>query len=227
MSTNGQGGFNPYSKDEFQRIIGNMKAQPPGDPRIPTASEPRKCRSLTKAGKACKAPPIRNTDLCLAHSDAETRRSLQFFGGQPGSGRPRVPTPSEVAQRLVEENVRVILQPYFRTLGYDIEILADGDTVLIPLPDGGAKLHGQSRDGVIRQSPHDDLAAMISASEKLLDRVYGRPKQAKELIGPEDADFDPEVMAIPTEQEFQFEVAQILLAAGAVKLPEGWERIDE
>jgi hypothetical protein len=87
-----------------------------------------------------------------------------------------------VARRLVEDNVLAVQRPYWRTLGYDVRIGADGPE-LVELEGGGAKLHASS-EGFVRVSQHDDLAAMMAAAEKLLDRVYGKPTQATEISGP-------------------------------------------
>ena len=77
-----------------------------------------------------------------------------------------------------------MLRPFFRTLGYDVRVSDDGELSLVELEDGGAKLYGTaSRDGEINVSPHDDLAAMVGAAERLLNRVYGRPKLQAEVTG--------------------------------------------
>lgn len=147
------------------------------------ASTPR-CSGTSKAtGQPCRANPLKGTDRCLAHSDEETRRSVEFVGGGPGSGRPRLPRPSEVARELIERNVLALQRPYWRTLGYDVVIGADGPE-LVQLEDGGAKLHA-SFEGRVSVSRHDDLAAMMAAAERLQDRVYGKPTQATEISGPD------------------------------------------
>jgi hypothetical protein len=74
-----------------------------------------------------------------------------------------------------------IQRPYWRTLGYDVKIGDNGDPELVELPEGGAKLFGESKDGDICVSDADDLGAMIAAAEKLQDRVYGRPRQRNEV----------------------------------------------
>jgi len=148
---------------------------------VTTAS--RTCAGTSKkTGKPCRARPLRDGDYCIAH-DEDARASTGFGGPQPGSGRPRNPRPSEVARRLIEENVLALQRPYWRALGYDVEIGPDGPR-LVELEQGGAKLHA-SFEGWIGVSDHDDLAAQIQAAEKLQDRVYGRPKQATEVSGPD------------------------------------------
>lgn len=132
------------------------------------------CKGTTRAGKPCKSPPLKDSDFCLSHSDAKTRESVGFVADNGLQGRPRLPRPSDVARQLVEQDVRVTLAPYFRTLGYEIEDGEDGLT-LVPIPGGGAKLYGESKDGEIKMTDYDDLGAMVNVSEKLQDRLYGKP----------------------------------------------------
>lgn len=129
-------------------------------------------------------------------------------------GRPRLPTPTEVAKKLIEDNIAVILRPHFHALGYDVETGPEG-LALVPLEGGGAKLYGESRDGVVRGSEFNDLGAQMAAADKLLDRIYGRPKQATELSGP-DGGAIPLGGEVPTDAEFHTDVAKILQEAGAV-----------
>lgn len=140
------------------------------------------CTGTTKKGQPCKAAPLKGTTNCLAHSDQETRESTRFGGAQPNAGRPPMPKPTEIMRRLLEQNAVAALRPYWRTLGFDVEIGPDGPR-LVELADGGAKLYGTSKDGDVNVSRHDDLGAMMAAAEKLFDRVYGRPKQQTEITG--------------------------------------------
>ena len=146
----------------------------------------RKCNGIKDDGSACGAAPLKDNDYCLAHSDQETRELIGFGGAQPGAGRPAKPKPSEIARELVEEHIESTIRPHFNALGYEVVIDENG-AHLEEKSDGGAKLYGESKDGYINVSEHDDLGAMIQASEKLLDRVYGRPKQVSEVSGPDGA----------------------------------------
>lgn len=181
------------------------------------SAKKRRCSELTKKGKACKAPPIPETDwtTCMAHAPAEIRRSKGFVSDNGKGGRPKLPTPTEVARRLIENNIAVVLRPHFRTLGFDLEIAKDGQLQLRELEGGGAKLFGESKDGEIVGSPYEDLGAMIAAAEKLLDRIYGRARQATELTGaggkPLTVNFD-----FTETAEWNREVAGVLAEAGAL-----------
>ncbi len=90
---------------------------------------------------------------------------MQFVGGQPGSGRPRQPRVIEVMRERIEQDIDRILRPYFDALEE-------------------AVLHATFEGSVI-VSDVPDLGARIAAAEKLLDRVYGKPRQAMEHSGPD------------------------------------------
>lgn len=144
-----------------------------------------RCSGTTRKGTACKAHPLKGKRTCLAHADAETRESVGFVADNGKGGRPALPRPTETARRLIEANQAAVLRPHFRVLGYDV-VETDEGLELQSIEGGGAKLHGTNqRSGQIIVSDHDDLGAHVVASEKLQDRVYGRPKQATELTGPE------------------------------------------
>jgi hypothetical protein len=168
---------------------------------------------LNAKGEPCGAYVRKGKKTCIGHASKVEQETAGFGGSQPNAGRPRLPTPTEVARKLVEDNIAAILRPHFRVLGYDIETGAEG-LVLVPLEGGGAKLHGESRDGVVRASEFDDLAAQMTAADKLLDRIYGKAKQATELSGP-DGGAIPVGGEVPTDADYHANVAAILAEAGA------------
>lgn len=98
---------------------------------------------------------------------------MSFQGAQPNGGRPRIPKPTELARQLVERHAAAILRPHFKALG--LHLADDGTTT--PLEQGAIVVH-QGEATLI-----EDLAAQISAAERLLDRVYGRPRQQLEHTG--------------------------------------------
>jgi hypothetical protein len=143
----------------------------------------RSCKGTTKAGKPCKAHPLKDRDECLAHADATTRESVGFVADNGYAGRKPKPKPDEVARRLIEDNIAALLRPHFRTLGYDV-VMTDEGPRLVERDEGGAKVFGtRQATGEIVVSPHDDLGAQMTASEKLQDRVYGKPRQSVEHTG--------------------------------------------
>lgn len=156
----------------------------------------RHCKGTTKAGKPCKHGPLPDSDFCIAHAPKEVRDSKGFGGSQSGAGRPRVPGPTETARRLVDANIGALLTPYFKVLGYDVIDTPDG-LKLEPIPGGGAKLHSTFMGDVIVSS-HEDLGAMMTAAEKLLDRTVGKPRQIVEHSGPKGG---------PIQTEHQVDIA--------------------
>lgn len=180
-----------------------------------------RCSGTTKKGKPCGARPLNGTDRCLAHSDEETRESVGFGGAQPGAGRPRVPTPVEIARRLADENELAIQRPYWRALGYDVRLGPDGPYLVELVDDdgnrvGGVKLHGTSKEGTVRVSDHEDLGAQIAAAEKILDRAYGRPKQATEISGPGGGPVQTEATVVEVAPPEDRRAEILRLAGGAL-----------
>ena len=128
-------------------------------------------KGVTVSGDWCREHDV---DLPISARIRNTRTREQL------GGRPRNPRPSEIKRQLMERYELAVQRPYWRTLGYDV-VIVDGECELVELPGGGAKLFGESKDGFINVSDVEDLGAQINASEKLEDRVYGRPKQATEI----------------------------------------------
>ena len=124
-----------------------------------------------------RPPPLRGGDFCLAH-DEVSRDSVRFGGPQPGSGRPRVPRSTALQRELVERHAVAVVRPYFRALGLGID--EDGNLKQLAR---GAIVVGRDKEGGVHASTVEDLGAQIAAAEALLNRVYGRPRQALEHTG--------------------------------------------
>lgn len=146
----------------------------------------KRCKAKTKAGKPCGRVPIKGSDYCntIGH-DPNASPSVGFGSHAQASaagklgGRPPLPKPTDVARRLIEENVVRILRPHFLALGMELD--DDGRVTIVQ----GAVMVGESKDGDMVVSSIEDLGAQMEAAEKLLNRVYGRPKQSTEISGPE------------------------------------------
>lgn len=126
------------------------------------------CQGTTKAGKPCKAAPPRGADYCRAH-DPDLPDSTRFGSTEQATdaghlgGRPKLPRPHEVMRDRIESEIDAVLEPYFAALtGAVAHSFYEGELVLSDEPDYGAR---------------------IAAAEKLLDRVYGRPRQQLEHTG--------------------------------------------
>lgn len=171
-----------------------------------------RCGKPTKKGKPCRNPRVKGKKTCMGHLSGKDKESMGFGGPQPGSGRPRNARPTEVMRRLVEEHVQVVLAPHFRTLGWDVvRDETSGELTIVQVDGGGAKIYGESKEGDINFTTVDDLGAHIAAAEKLLDRIYGRPKQTTELSG---AGGGP-VELVPVTRDKAGQVGGILEKVGA------------
>lgn len=124
------------------------------------------CAGTTKKGQSCKAHPLKGTERCLAHSDPETRASVGFVpeAGVLG-GRPPKPRVIDVIRERIEGDVDAVLAPLFDGLQ------ADRGLALM-LKGGGMEVELIT-----------DHETRIKAALALLDRVYGRPRQATEVTG--------------------------------------------
>lgn len=145
------------------------------------------CTAKRKDGKPCTAPARKDQPTCWAHAPKEEQEKAGFGGAQPGAGRPRVPRPSEVIAQVILDNIAIVLKPYFKALGYDV-IATPGQAVQLVHEGGGAKVIHRGWDGeraVTELSEIDDLGAQMQAAELLLNRAFGKPRQALELTGDE------------------------------------------
>ena len=126
---------------------------------------------------------MKGAKTCIAHADRKEKEARGFGGPQPGSGRPPNVTAAQLQRQIVEDHVAEIQRPYWRALGYDLEIGED-EIKLVRLDKGGAKVSA-TFEGRVLVSDVDDLGAQIAAAEKLQDRALGRPKQTTEVSGPD------------------------------------------
>jgi hypothetical protein len=131
----------------------------------------RRCKATTKAGKRCKAAPLKGKDYCSAH-DPDAPGSTRFGSPEQAreagmqGGRPRSPRPHEELQRRIEEDIDRWLAPFEAALG------------------GGKPMQmWDAEEGKhhIEFVPDPQLA--LKAVKLAFDRVYGRPRQQFELTG--------------------------------------------
>jgi hypothetical protein len=156
------------------------------------------------SGKYCRTHDATLPDLARFGSHAQAREAAKL------AGRPPMPKPTEVMRNLIEESVEAIIAPHFRTLGLKLERGDDGRLHAVVDPTGGAKIFGESKEGEINMTKFDDLGAHIAAAEKLLDRVYGKPKQSTELTGAEGG----AVEIVPVSRDKADAVAKMRAAIG-------------
>lgn len=124
----------------------------------------RRCTGTTKAGKPCRANPMKDRDVCLAHADEETRGSARFGGPQPGSGRPPAPRAVDLLRERMEADLDQVLGPLWDALVADRAIVV-----------------GNGPQAYVENVP--DHGVRITAVREMLDRSYGKPKQQTEVTG--------------------------------------------
>ncbi len=124
----------------------------------------RRCKGENAQGEDCGAAPLKGSDFCLAHSDQETRASTGFGGPQEGSGRPRNPRAVDILRERLEQQADAVLNVLWDGLE------ADTHTVV-----------GSGESAELEILP--DHRVRLLAAKEILDRAYGRPKQATEVSG--------------------------------------------
>ena len=169
----------------YQRDADGTRKTRDAKKRKQPAGKRRRCKGTTVKGKPCQAAALKGQDYCSAHDPVspgfgtpEQAKSAALLGG-----RPKLVRPSEIAQRLIEDNALAIQRPYWRALGYEVKQREDGDFYLEEIAGGGAKIHA-TWEGEVSVSTHDDLGAQAKAASELQDRAYGKARQISELSGP-------------------------------------------
>jgi len=109
-----------------------------------------------------------------------------------------------------------VVRPFFRTLGLDVD--EDGTVRELDL---GAVHVGRDKDGGVHGSGVEDLGAQVAAAEALLNRVYGKPRQALEHTGasgrPIEVARSADLRKLTNEELDQLE--QLLLRASPEPVP--------
>lgn len=166
-----------------------------------------------KTGERCKAAKVILVDtegqpiryrLCLGHLCAavDPKKIKERHGfdprnhGNKGGGRPRKPTALDVLRHKVEQELGLdkVLEPYIKGL--------DAERALVV---------GNGPKARIEMAPDTELA--MKATDRILDRIYGKPRQAMELTG---SGGGPISVDIPTDEDRQRQMAQLLAMTGAL-----------
>lgn len=180
--------------------------------------ESKICAGISLKGTPCKLPTLLpetwdgpeeiTGDYCLHHEptiDNESRESFRVFGSSKRKVYRRV-TPGELAHQLIQRSPHVFLGPYLKALGYEMD--EEGELHRIG---SGLKLYGYSRGGEVMKSRYPDVVGQVNVAEKLLDRVYGKARQAVDLA----ASSTSVSVHVVMDPDRVTKVADVLSAAGA------------
>lgn len=147
------------------------------------------CSGENSKGDPCSRPCMEGAKHCYQHLTYEEQIKLKVVKKHKPKKEVGAlnTTPNAVAtmRNVVETAIDKIVGRYFAALGLKfVGFDEDGDAVVQDLGmDQGLVLHSASKDGVVKISKFPDLAAQVAVMEKLLDRVYGKPKQTQVLEG--------------------------------------------
>lgn len=156
----------------------------------------RSCKATTKKNAPCRAAPLSDSDFCLAHADPETRSKTGFIPNNGKGGRPKNPRVVDVLREALEQDADLILGVYRDAMEATRAVVVGNGpsacTEIVP-----------------------DYATRVKAADAYQDRVIGKPKQTQELTGA-GGDPLPLGVLVPSDRDFQREVAEVLRDAEAV-----------
>lgn len=172
------------------------------------------CAGETENGEKCLSKPVIGSIFCQWHMQEAERERLGIRDPREVTKRRAGMKAPELMRQIMEQETLSILAPYFEGLGIKLEGYDEetGKPVITYDPDGGLRLFGESKDGDIEMSPYRDIGGMVAIAEKLLDRVYGKPKQSTTIEG----GVSPIRVQPVKSEDRAIEVAQILAQARAL-----------
>lgn len=174
-----------------------------------------RCVAQKKAGGRCGASKavLKTVDgdvvrykVCMGHlikfgrrEQIVERHGFDPHAAKPGAGRPRKPSAVELLRYKVEEELGMdrVLEPYVRGLEA---------TRFVVVGNGSAAYTEEV----------SDVELSMKATDRILDRVYGKARQAMELTGQGGG---PITIDVPTDEERAAQVAKMLAMAGGLNGP--------
>lgn len=157
----------------------------------------RRCKATTKRNTPCMAAPLKDQDVCLAHADEEVRISTDFGYG-PRPGRPPNPKPVEVLREKIENDIEKWLAPYEEALRAERGVVV-----------------GNGPEAHVELVP--DIPTRMKAADAVLDRIYGKAKQATEITGAGGGPVETAPAAIPEEASWHREALRAAQDLGLLK----------
>lgn len=162
-----------------------------------------KCSRLTNAGNPCQMTSAVVTirgkryklKTCVMHAPEAIKKELGVhYTSARNQGRKKKKTALDLVRERIEEEAERYLQP-----------LEDAMVALKAVVVGnGSSAHLEYTE---------DLALRVDTAFKILDRVYGRPKQITELSG---INGDAMEIKVPNDEERKLALAQVLASTGAL-----------
>lgn len=150
---------------------------------------PTKCQVVEIRGKYYKL------DTCVMHASPAIRAELGIHGGfRPGAGRKKKVHPLDALRQRFEAEAERYFEPFEQALSAMKAVVVGN----------GASAHIEMVE---------DVALRLAAVEKLMDRIYGRPKQISEITG---ADGGALEVSVPNDEERKQALAAILASTGAL-----------
>ena len=143
----------------------------------------RYCCGIKANGEPCWRKKVMGSDFCPGHISREEARTLGVRHMREVV-RPRKANGPEVLRLIFEQAADEIIKPYFEAFGLELLGFDELTNEPIIVKNGQRlKLYGESKDGDIEMSVYDDIGGMIQVAERLLDRVYGKPRQTTQIEG--------------------------------------------
>jgi hypothetical protein len=189
--------------------IGSIRPMPASDERKRRKYPKRhslpmpQCPKYTNAGNPCptrcQVVEIRGKfyklETCVMHAPEVIRKELGIIGGaRPGSGRKRKVHPLDILRQRFEAEAERYFEPFEQALSAMKAVVVGN----------GASAHIEMVE---------DVALRLAAVEKLMDRIYGRPKQISEITG---ADGGALEVNVPNDEERKKQLAAVLASTGAL-----------
>ena len=120
-----------------------------------------------RKGETCGKETWRGTNACWGHQPKEVKEEVGFGGAQEGSGRPRIPRPSELIIQKLEQRAEELADKI-------LQIAIEGSkTVVVP---GG-------RDDPGFTEEVEDQQLQLRATQYAIDHLIGKAVQRNELVG--------------------------------------------
>jgi hypothetical protein len=148
---------------------------------------------------------------CMKHDPKVSDAYIAEWQSRTRGGRKRHVGPDEYMRQVVQRGVGLFMRPYLDALGIEL----DPDTGEPRRVEGkGAKIYGESKDGGIYFTNHDDVETQMKAADRVFDRGFGKPRTQSEIsLAPTGG-----AQKIPSTVERAVEVAQVLAEAGALQV---------